>query len=61
MAKSVQVWLSDEANNIINDFLDKANEGRSTRRGDKFLTKAEHVSDLIDLQLKLTEITEDGK
>lgn len=46
--KSVQVWLSDEANDKVNDFLDKANDGKSARRGDKLLTKAEYVSQIID-------------
>ena len=48
MAKSVQVWLSDEANVSMLKELEILNRGLSNRRGDKIFTKAQKCSEIID-------------
>ena len=46
--KSMVVWISEDANKIITEELSKVNEGKSNRRGDIILTKAERCSQIID-------------
>lgn len=61
MAKrSLQMWLSSDANTIVDAMLEQANTGKSKRRGDKMLTKAELCSQMLDDCLGV-EGDEDGK
>lgn len=46
--KSLIIWISDEANEIIVKELNKINEGKANRRGDDILTKSERCSQIID-------------
>ena len=46
--KSMVVWISEEANEIIVKELNKINEGKANRRGDDILTKAKRCSQIIN-------------
>lgn len=46
--RSVCVWISSEANKIMEVELEKINEGKSRRRSDDIFTKSEKCSQIID-------------
>ena len=48
---TVQVNISKESNAIITAELDKLNEGKSNRRSDPMVTKAQICSRIIDTAL----------
>lgn len=46
--RSVCVWISSEANKIMEEELENINEGKARRRSDKIFTKSERCSQIID-------------
>jgi hypothetical protein len=48
---SVQIVLSEKANEIITSELEKLNNGKVRRRGDAFVTKSRLCSEIIDRAL----------